>query len=260
VLATDPILYELRDGVAFITLNRPEKLNSLDREAVAALGRAWAAFAGDRSARVAILSGAGARAFSTGADLKERAASGDPYANRWGQGEAAGGLMRDLKKPVIAAIHGYCLAGGFEMALGCDIRIAAPSARLGLPQIQRGSYPGGAGLGRLARIIPLGAALEIVLTGDPVDAETALRIGLINAIVSEEELLTAAEALARRIARNAPLAVEAAREAVVRSLDMPLDHWTRYNQLYRTLIGQTEDAKEGPRAFTEKRAPVWKGR
>jgi E-phenylitaconyl-CoA hydratase len=256
-----PVLYRVEDGIAWITLNRPEKLNALNRAAVVALNEAWTSFAADRDALVAIIHGAPGRAFSTGADLKERAAGAkDPWATRWEQGEAAGGIARNLRKPTIAAVHGWCIGGGFELVLGCDIRVASPSAKFGLPQIQRGSFPGGAGLGRLARIIPLTSALEIVMTGDPVDAETALRLGIVSHVVPEEELLAKAEAIARRIAQNSRTAVSAVRETVIRSLDMPLDHWARFNEVLRTLIGQTEDAMEGPRAFAEGRDPTFKGR
>ena len=251
------LLYEVRDGIAWITLNRPEALNAINRAVRDGLGQAWAAFAADPSARVAVLTGAGGRAFSAGADLKERTVSDQgPPETRW----AHGPRERSLRKPTIAAVDGYCFGGGFELALTCDIRIATPRAQFGLPEIRRGFFPGGGGPMRLARMIPLTSAMEILLTGDPIDAGTALRLGIISRVVPEDELQAAAADLAQRISRNAPLAVEAVKELALRALDMPWEPVSRLSDLYRALIGTTEDAKEGPRAFVEKREPVYRGR
>jgi enoyl-CoA hydratase/carnithine racemase len=252
-----PLLYEVRHGIAWITLNRPEALNAMDRALVQGLDRAWTDFEADPAARVAVISGAGGRAFSAGADLKERTVTDQGPADlRW----AHGARERVLRKPVIAAIDGYCFGGGFELALSCDIRIATPRAQFGLPEIRRGFFPGGGGPMRLARMIPLTNAMEMLLTGDPIDADTALRYGLVSRIVQSEELLGTTDDLARRIIRNAPLAVEAAKELALRALDMPWEQVSRMSQLYRALIGTTDDAKEGPRAFVEKREPVYRGR
>ena len=256
-----PLLFEIRDGIAWFTLNRPESLNATNRELGVAIAEKWHEFAVNPAARVAIVSGAGGRAFSVGADLKERAASGDPHRTAWAERPKLASPMRDLnqRKPSIAAISGHCLAGGLELALACDIRIATPDSQFGLPEIRRGFYPGAGGPSRLARTIPLSNAMEMLLTGDPVGAEEALRLGIISRIVPSDALLEVAEDLARRIMRNAPLAVEAVREVAYRSLDMPLDQAFRLDQLYRSLISQTDDAKEGPRAFVEQRDPAYHG-
>jgi enoyl-CoA hydratase/carnithine racemase len=255
--AEEAVLYEVRDGIAWITLNRPEALNALNLAVRDGLEQAWTDFAANTAAGVAVLSGAGGRAFSAGADLKERTVSDQgPSDLRW----AHGARGRTLRKPTIAAIDGYCLGGGFELALSCDIRIATPAATFGLPEIRRGFFPGGGGPMRLARMIPLTNAMEMLLTGDPIDAQTALRLGIISRIVPSDELLPAAGELAGRITRNAPLAVEAVKELALRALDMPWEPVSRFSELYRALIGTTDDAKEGPRAFVEKREPVYRGR
>lgn len=252
-----PLLYEVREGIAWLTLNRPESLNAINRAMRDGLDQAWSSFGADPQARVAVLSGAGGRAFSAGADLKERTVSDQaPPETRW----AHGPRERAIRKPTIAAVDGVCFGGGFELALSCDIRIATPSARFGLPEIRRGFFPGGGGPMRLARMIPLTSAMEMLLTGDPINAEAALRLGIISRIVPEGELLAAAADLAQRISRNAPLAVEAVKELVLRALDTPWEPVSRLSDLYRALIGTTEDAKEGPRAFVEKREPVFHGR
>jgi len=252
-----PLLYEVRDGIAWVTLNRPEALNAISRAVREGLDQAWTDAAADPAARVVVLSGAGGRAFSAGADLKERAVSDQGPADvRW----AHGARDRTLRKPVIAAIDGYCFGGGFELALSCDIRIATTRAQFGLPEIRRGFFPGGGGPMRLARMIPLTNAMEMLLTGDPIDAETALRLGIVSRVVSPEELLAAAEELARRMIRNAPLALEAVKELALRALDLPWEPVSRMSDLYRALVGTTEDAKEGPRAFVEKREAVYRGR
>jgi enoyl-CoA hydratase/carnithine racemase len=251
------VLYEVRDGIAWITLNRPEALNALNRAVRDGLERAWADFNADPEARVAVLSGAGGRAFSAGADLKERTVTdAGPMEMRWAHGPRAA----PPRKPTIAAIDGYCFGGGFELALACDIRIATSRSQLALPEIRRGFFPGGGGPMRLARMIPLTSAMEMLLTGDPVDAETALRLGIISRVVEPDGLQHAAADIGRRIARNAPLAVEAVKELALRAMDLPWEPVSRMSDLYRALIGTTEDAKEGPRAFVEKRQPVYRGR
>ena len=251
-----PLLYEVRDRIAWITLNRPEALNAINRAVREGLDQAWTDFAADPGARVAVLSGAGGRAFSAGADLKERTVTDQgPAEIRW----AHGPRERTIRKPIIAAIDGYCFGGGFELALSCDIRIATPRAQFGLPEIRRGFFPGGGGPMRLARMIPLTNAMEMLLTGDPIDADTALRLGIISRVVAGDELHAAAADLAGRIIRNGPLAVEAVKELALRALDMPWEPVSRLSELYRALIGTTDDAKEGPRAFVEIREPLYRG-
>jgi E-phenylitaconyl-CoA hydratase len=252
-----PVLYEVAEGIAWVTLNRPEALNAINRAVRQGLDQAWETVATDPAVRVVVLGGAGGRAFSAGADLKERTVTDrGPAELRW----AHGLRERTLRKPLIAAVDGYCFGGGFELALSCDMRIATPRAQFGLPEIRRGFFPGGGGPMRLARMIPLTSAMELLLTGDPIDADTALRLGLISRVVPPEELHAEAEALARRILRNAPLAVEAVKELALRALDLPWEPVARMSELYRALIGTTEDAKEGPRAFVEKREAVFRGR
>ncbi len=253
---------ENRDGIAFITFNRPERLNAMNEEMWVELGRVWDAFAADPALRVAVVSGAGDRAFSTGMDLKERAVAGDPRARKFWTSALARdpGRREPVWKPMIAAVHGYCLAGGFEIALSCDIRICSDEATFGLPEIKRGFFPGSSGTVRLPRIVPLGMALEMLYTGEPISAAEAFRCGLVNRVVPQDELLPAAEKLARSIADGPPLALQAVKEVVLRGLDLPLADAIRFEAGFRAMVGGTEDAAEGPRAFSEKRKPTYKGR
>jgi enoyl-CoA hydratase/carnithine racemase len=161
---------------------------------------------------------------------------------------------------LLAAVDGYCLAAGFELALLCDLRICTPEARFGLPEITRGFFPGGGGPQRLLRAIPQAMAMEMILTGDAIDAATALRVGLVSRIVPASELLPTARLIARRIAGHAPLAVRAAKEVAQSALDETLEQALRFGSALRWIIGQTEDAREGPRAFAERRPPSYQGR
>lgn len=257
-----------RDGhLLVVTIDRPEARNALSLEMTRALSEAWRVLQGDGELRVAILTGAGDRAFCAGADLKEIGAwyrSMTPVERREGaeREPGLGGLTRNLDpgKPVIAAVNGHCLAGGLELALACDLRVAAEHATFGLPEVRRGIMPGAGGTQRLPRVIPLGAALEILLTGDAIDATTALRLGLVNRVVPAGRLMDAARALAGRIARNAPLAVKTARAAAYRGLHLPLCEGLRLEQMLAEPLRQTEDAAEGIRAFAEKREPEFRGR
>jgi enoyl-CoA hydratase/carnithine racemase len=164
-----------------------------------------------------------------------------------------------MEKPLIAAVDGYCLAAGFEPALLCDLRICTPEARFGLPEIVRGFFPGGGGPQRLIRAIPQAVAMEMILTGDTLDANGALRVGLVSRIVPEPELMSTALQLAQRIAGHAPLAVKAAKEVAQAALDETLEQSLRLGSALRWIIGQTEDAREGPRAFAERRPPQYRG-
>jgi len=217
----------------------------------------------DEDIRVAVLAGAG-RTFCAGADLKERAQSGRAadasVASVIETSHAASFARLPMEKPLIAAIDGYCLAAGFELALTCDIRICTPEARFGLPEITRGFFPGGGGPQRLMRAVPQAVAMEMLLTGDPIDAATALRVGLVSRIVSENELLPTARQIAQRIASHAPLAVKAVKEVAQTALDETLEQSLRFGSTLRWIIGQTEDAREGPRAFAERREPRYQGR
>jgi len=263
-MPSETVRFEVTDGVALITLNRPEALNALNRELSGALIEALQTVRHDDAIRVGVLTGEG-RAFSAGADLKERAAGGGgPGGNTPASffatdaGEAFSTF--DTRKPMVAAIGGHCLAGGLELALTCDVRIAAEDARFGLPEITRGFFPGAGGPQRLPRLIPQAAAMEMILTGDPIDAAAALRVGLVSRVVPRDQLLPAAMQTARRIAGHAPLAVRAVRELAHASDDMTLAQAMRFGGSLRWIIGQTEDASEGPRAFAEKREARYQGR
>jgi E-phenylitaconyl-CoA hydratase len=260
---SDTVLFELIDHVAIITLNRPEVRNAMNRELREALTGALQRAREEDEIRVVIITGAG-RTFSAGADLKERAQvgrSGDAEVASVIDASRVSGFARlSMEKPFIAAIDGYCLAAGFELSLICDIRICTPEARFGLPEIVRGFFPGGGGPQRLIRAIPQAVAMEMILTGDPIDAATALLAGLVSRVVPEPELLPSARQIAQRIAGHAPLAVKAAKEVTQAALDETLEQSLRFGSALRWIIGQTEDAREGPRAFTERRAPQYRGR
>lgn len=262
-MSSDTVLFELSNHVATIALNRPAVRNAMNRELSAALMGALQRVRDEEAIRVAIITGAG-RTFSAGADLKERAQVGraaDASAASVIEASRATGFSRmAIEKPLIAAIDGYCLAAGFELALLCDIRICTPEARFGLPEITRGFFPGGGGPQRLIRAIPQAMAMEMILTGDAIDAATALRVGLVSRIVPESELLPTARQLAERIAGHAPLAVKAAKEVAQSALDETLEQSLRFGSALRWIIGQTEDAREGPRAFAERRPPRYQGR
>ncbi len=239
-MADDAVLFEVHDHVAKVTLNRPGAMNAINRDLSRGLSESLERIEDDPRIRVGILTGNG-RAFCAGADLKERAASGEGGGAAGSSVQAfvdarvgAGFPTLQLKKPLIAAINGYCLAGGLELALICDIRIAVPDARFGLPEITRGFFPGGGGPQRLPRMIPQALAMEMLLTGDAIDAETALRAGLISRIVLADELQPTAQRLAARIAQHASLAVRAVKELALTSPEMTLDQSLRFGILVDT--------------------------
>ena len=265
------LIYEKREGVATLTMNRLEKRNALSPEMIVQLAEAWTDFRDDPEARVAILTGVGDRAFSAGADLARLIpliTRSRPAEDEWDKRlleqptRMTDALLRDfeLYKPVIAAVNGYALAGGLEVLLATDIRIASPNARFGLAEVKRGLIPAAGSLVRLARQIPYAKAMEILLTGDDLSAEEAHRIGLINEIVPAADLLARATELARRIARNGPLAARKIKEAVVRTSGRPLEEGFSIENECAATVFSSEDAVEGPRAFMEKREPVFKGR
>jgi E-phenylitaconyl-CoA hydratase len=256
------VLFE-RDGhVATITLNRPEAMNALNAAVRRGLAEAWKTVREDADIWVVIITGAGERAFSAGADLVEmsqRRQSGgaDPF---WDAATPSLNRGLDVAKPIIAAINGYCLGGGLEIALACDLRIAAEHAQFGLTEVTRGIIPGGGGTQRLPRAIPVGAALEMLFTGERMPAQEAFRLGLINRVVPAAELMTEARALADRINKNAPLAVRAVKEAALRGLQVPLEQGLRIESFLSRVVHDTEDSREGPRAFAEKRPAQFQGR
>jgi enoyl-CoA hydratase len=264
------LLFEKKEGVAVVTFNRPAKKNAFTPEMVVRLAEAWTEFRDDGSLRVAILTGV-CDTFSAGADLgrliplltRARAAE-DEWDRRLLADPSlfqAAILRRfELWKPVVAAVNGAALAGGCEMLQGTDIRLAAPEASFGLPEPKRGIVPGGGSLVRLARQIPYVRAMQILLTGDPLAAATALEIGFINEIVPREKLLDRAFEVAGRIAENGPLAVAKIKEAVLRSQGRPLDEAFVIEDECSREVMRSSDAREGPRAFMEKRKPNFTGR
>ncbi|MBA01171.1 MAG: enoyl-CoA hydratase [Chloroflexi bacterium] len=246
--------------VAVVTLNRPEALNAMNRAIRDELMDATFRVKTDDNLRVMVLTGTG-RAFCAGADLKERAKGDSDQSSGPASviNSSPSFTTLDIGKPIIAAINGYALGGGLEMSLACDIRIASKNATFGLPEIVRGFFPGGGGPLKLPRLIPRAMAMEMLLTGDPIDADTALQWGLISRVVEPEELLPTAMQLANRIAGHAPLAVKANRELAYATDDMSLSQVQRMSAFSRWIVGQTEDAQEGPRAFVDKREPNYKG-
>jgi E-phenylitaconyl-CoA hydratase len=260
---SDTVLFELTDQVAVITLNRPAVRNAMNRELGSALLEALQQVREEADIRAAVITGAG-RTFCAGADLKERAQTGRAadasVASVIEASRTTGFARMVMEKPLIAAIDGYCLAAGFELALMCDIRICTPDAKFGLPEITRGFFPGGGGPQRLMRAIPQAVAMEMILTGDAIDASTAQHVGLVSRIVPADDLVTTAGQIARRIASHAPLAVRAVKEVAYAALDETLEQSLRFGGTLRWIIGQTEDAREGPRAFAERRAPYYQGR
>ena len=250
------IIYEVQDRIRIITLNRPKKMNALTLDGERELSERLVEFRDDPEAWVLVITGAG-KAFSAGLDLskaKERVAMTGRSPTLIGPD----GL--EIWKPIIAAINGYAVGGGCEMALACDIRIAGEDARIGLPEVKRAWIPGAGGIQRLQRMIPHGWAMQMLLTGDWVGAEQAEKIGLVQKVVPNQELLSEAVGLAERICKNGPLAVRAVKEAAVRGADLPLRAGMVQDKLISFRNRQTEDAKEGPRAFVEKRKPEYKGK
>jgi enoyl-CoA hydratase/carnithine racemase len=257
---------EQRDHVALITINRPEAMNALDFAANDELIAAWIRVRDDASIRAAVITGAGDRAFCAGADLKTytmRHARRDPAAIRAAtDGPGFGGITRslDVMKPIVAAINGYCISGGLELALACDVRLASPNAEFAHQDVRWGFHPCDGGTQRLPSIVGLGRALELILSGDRIDAEEAYRIGLVNRIHPRARLLDDALTLAARIASRAPLAVQAAKNVVVRGLGRTLEDGLRLESYSFYQLKDTEDLVEGTRAFAEKRSPRFHGR
>jgi enoyl-CoA hydratase/carnithine racemase len=257
---TDAVLFTIDDHVATITLNRPEALNAMNRAVSRGIMDGLRRIEDDADIRVGIITGTG-RAFCAGADLKERAqneagGTGVPLGSVVDHRSGADFATFHPKKPMIAAVNGYCLAGGMELALICDIRLASVGASFGLPEITRGFFPGAGGPQRLARAIPQALAMEMVLTGDP---QRALESGLVSRVVAADELQLVAWQIASRIAGHAPLAVRAVKEVAASATDLTLAQSLRLGGSLRWIIGETDDAKEGPRAFAEKRDPEYRG-
>lgn len=251
---------EVSEGVALITINRPERLNAMDAEHYELLSQAWQRVRDDAAIRVAVVTGAGEKSFSTGADLKSFIPRPPSLAEMM-LTQKAQLLNRGLEvwKPVIAAVNGYCLGGGMTLLLATDLRFAAPHATFAVSEVKRGVFPANGGTQRIIQQLPHPIAMEMLLTGDAIKADVAERWGLINKVVETAELLPTAMAAAKRIAANAPLAVQAAKELALRSRDMDLASGLRMEQMMLRLLQDSSDVKEGSAAFAEKRAPQFTG-
>jgi enoyl-CoA hydratase len=260
-MSYENILYDKKEGVATITFNRPKVLNALNRKTVEELESALTDARDDAEVRVLILTGAGEKAFVAGADIAELAQQTPVGGKDFSlYGQSVFHLLETIGKPSICAINGFALGGGCELALSCAIRIASKTARLGQPEVKLGILPGYGGSQRLTRLCGKGMAHELCLTGEMISAEEALRIGLVNHVYESAELLPAAEAMAKKIIANAPLAVKFTMEAIERGIEMPLEEGLF---LEATLFGvacATEDMREGTRAFLEKRPAAFRGK
>jgi enoyl-CoA hydratase len=257
----ETIVYSVQDAVATITLNRPDVHNAQNDTLRREMYEVFAGLAIDDDVKVIVVTGAGERAFSAGADIREFVAPSSPTEQRERRKRIEYRAMMDrCPQPIIAAINGFALGGGLELALACDIRIAADNATLGLTEINLAIIPGGGGTQRLPRLVGRGKALEMILTGARIPAAEALRIGLVERVVPAGEALKAATELARAIAEKAPVALRYAKEAVVKGLGMALEDGLRLEGDLSTLLRTTEDRVEGAKAFLEKRKPRWTGR
>ena len=260
----EKILYEKEGRIALVTINRPERLNAIDAQTGYELHTAFCDFRDDEELWVAILTGAGDRAFSTGNDLvaMSELMAGKRDVPPEMMRAPFGGITRNFEcwKPIIAAINGYCLAGGLEVAICCDIRVAAEQAQFGVPEVTRAIIPAAGGTQRLPRMLPKGIALEMLVTGARFDAQWALRHGLVNYVVPADQVLSKARELADTICTNGPLAVRAVKESAVRGLELSLGEGLKQESEFSRNVVSTEDAREGPLAFAQKRKPEYKGR
>jgi enoyl-CoA hydratase len=255
------LIYEKRDGIAFITFNRPKVLNALNRRTVEELRHALLDAKNDDAVRVLILIGAGEKSFVAGADIGELAQQTPVRGKEFSLfGQSVFHLLEIMGKPSICAINGFALGGGCELALSCTIRIASKSAKLGQPEVKLGIIPGYGGTQRLSRLCGKGVAHELCLTGEMITAEEALRIGLVNHVYEPTELLPAAEALAKKIIVNAPVAVKYTIEAIERGIEMPQEEGLFLEATLFGLSCATEDMREGTKAFLEKRAAKFVGK
>jgi enoyl-CoA hydratase/carnithine racemase len=255
------IVYEKKGPTAYVTLNRPKVLNALNKSVITELKTAFEAARDDSAVRGVIFTGAGDKAFAAGADISEMLNDTPLQAEEKTRlGQAVTTLIENLGKPVIAAVNGYALGGGCELAMACTIRLASEAAKFGQPEVKLGIMPGYGGTQRLPRLVGKGRALQLILTGNVIDAEEAYRIGLVNEIVPSAELIARAEALLKQINANAPQGVKFSIEAVNKGLDTSVDQGLLIEASLFALCAATEDKKEGTTAFLGKRAPQFQGR
>lgn len=260
-MAYETLLSEKRNGIGYVTINRPEKRNALNRKVMEELHDCFQGMKADEEVRAVILTGAGEKAFVAGADINELAVQTPVEGKETSiRGQKTLDLIENLGKPVIAALNGFALGGGCEIAMACTLRVAAENAILGQPEVKLGILPGYAGTQRLPRLVGKGRALEIILTGESVNAQEAYRIGLVNQVVPAQELMAAAEKLAQKILANGPLAVRFALEAVNHGLEMTEAEGQFLEATLFGLCCTTADMKEGTRAFLEKRPAKFTGK
>jgi enoyl-CoA hydratase len=260
-MAFDNLIVERDEATAIVTINRPKVLNALNSQTLDELRRAILELKQDESVRVVILTGAGEKSFVAGADINELAVQ-TPTGGREHAlaGQHVLDLIENMGKPVIAAINGYALGGGCELAMACTLRLAADTAKLGQPEIALGLLPGYAGTQRLPRLVGKGKAMEMILTGAPIAADEAQRIGLVNRVVPAADLMAQARALAAQLARSAPIAMRYIINAVNKGMEIPFAEACQYEATLFGLVASTEDMKDGTTAFLEKRKPEFKGR
>jgi enoyl-CoA hydratase len=256
------IVFEhLEDGIAIVTVNRPEKLNALDQDTMEELETAFIYVQNESTARALIVTGTGEKAFVAGADINElQDMTAVEAAQLSARGQAIFRRLETMKKPSVAAINGFALGAGLELAMACTLRVAVATAKLGLPELKLGLIPGYGGTQRLAQLVGRGRALELLLTSDKIDAEPASRIGLVNRILPVESLLEGASDLLRAILANGPVAIALAMDAVDVGLNVGLEEGLRFESAAFGLAASTEDRREGTRAFLERRLPVFTGR